>query len=66
MHFKHLKFNALRCNSYRERQMSYDITQMKNLIKNDMNEFIKQTHRFQKQSCHQRGKVGGNKLGAWD
>ena len=46
--------------------MSYDITHMKNLIKNDMNELIKQTHRFQKQSCHQRGKVGGNKLGAWD
>ena len=39
--------------------MSYDITHMKNLIKNDMNELIKQ-------SCHQRGKVGGNKLGAWD
>ena len=26
--------------------MSYDITHMKNLIKNDMNEIIKQTHRF--------------------
>lgn len=46
MHFKHLKFNALRSKSYRERQMSYDITHMKNLIKNDMNEIIKQTHRF--------------------
>lgn len=46
MHFKHLKFNALRSKSYRERQMSCDITHMKDLIKNDMNELIKQTHRF--------------------
>ena len=44
MHFKHLKFNALRSKSYRERQMSCDITHVKNLI--NMNEIIKQTHRF--------------------
>ena len=56
--------------SDRERQISYDITHIWNLIKNDLNELRKQkqTHRFWKQSYgYHRGKVRGrDKLGGWD
>ena len=57
--------------SDRERQISYDITYMWNLIKMiQINLFTKQeqTHRLGKQTYgYQRGKVvGRDKLGGWD
>ena len=58
--------------SDRERQISYDITYMWNLVfKNDTNELFtkqKQTHRYKKQTYgYQMGNVAGrNKSGVWD
>ena len=61
----HTKWNK----SDRERQMSYEIINMWNLIKNDMRTYkTEQTQRFLNQTySYQRGNVGGrDKLGGWD
>ena len=55
----------------RERQISYEITDMWNLIKNDTKELTrkKQTQRFQNQTYgYQGGNMGGRRdtLGGWD
>ena len=56
--------------SDRERQMSYEITNMWNVTKSDTKELTKQkqTQRFWNQIYgYQRGNVGGrDKLGGWD
>ena len=54
--------------SNRERQISYGITHVWNLIMIQMNSFIKpkQTYRSQNQTYQGRNMGGRDKLGVWD